>query len=72
MPRRNAASCRIEWVQHGHPGINSRKWTKKEQETLYKIVERHGQKNWPEIAQELNVSDDEEIPTGCAKQGGLT
>lgn len=56
MPRRNAASCRIEWLQHGHPGVNKRKWTKKEQEALYKIAEKHGKRDWSTIAQELDVS----------------
>jgi len=49
--------CKIQWLQHDHPSLNFKKFTKDEIAKLVELVDgERGLKNWEEIAKELGVS----------------
>lgn len=63
MERRSPSACRMQWLQHDHPRLNtSSKWAKDELKRLYEIVDsredgvREENGGWEAVADELGVS----------------
>jgi hypothetical protein len=63
MERRSPSTCRMQWLQHDHPRLNtSSKWAKDELKRLYEIVDsredgvREENGGWEAVADELGVS----------------
>ena len=52
----SAGECRLVWLNVSHPNINQHKWTPAESETLINLARKHGEKNWEQVNNELNVS----------------
>ncbi|BGP24820.1 hypothetical protein JCM10295v2_003740 [Rhodotorula toruloides] len=63
MERRSPSACRMQWLQHDHPRLNtSSKWAKDELKHLYEIVEsredgvREDNGGWEAVASELGTN----------------
>ena len=48
--------CKMQWLQHDHPRLNFKKFSKDEMNRLVELVEVLGMDDWGEIAKELGVS----------------
>ncbi|GAA5865724.1 hypothetical protein JCM1840_003233 [Sporobolomyces johnsonii] len=52
VSRRSALECKMQWLQHDHPLLNFKKWSKDETAKLLEIVEQHEGRDWVAIAEE--------------------
>ncbi|KAJ2899323.1 hypothetical protein IWW38_001032 [Coemansia aciculifera] len=55
VPQHKPVECAIQYATQDHPIINREPWTKKEERTLYDIVQRYGGRDWVNIAKELDT-----------------
>ncbi|GAA5974137.1 hypothetical protein JCM21900_005960, partial [Sporobolomyces salmonicolor] len=53
VSRRSALECKMQWLQHDHPRLNFKKWSKDETAKLLEIVEQHDGRDWVAIAEEV-------------------
>ncbi|KAJ2471366.1 hypothetical protein GGI02_002321 [Coemansia sp. RSA 2322] len=55
VPQHKPVECAIQYATQDHPIINRAPWTKKEERSLYDIVQQHGGRDWANIARELDT-----------------
>ncbi|KAJ2019555.1 hypothetical protein GGI14_001520 [Coemansia sp. S680] len=55
VPQHKPVECAIQYATQDHPIINREPWTKKEERTLYDIVQKHNGRDWVNIAKELDT-----------------
>ncbi|KAJ2417080.1 hypothetical protein GGI10_000474 [Coemansia sp. RSA 2530] len=55
VPQHKPVECAIQYATQDHPIINREPWTKKEERTLYDIVQQHKGRDWVNIAKELDT-----------------
>ncbi|GAA5925826.1 uncharacterized protein JCM15063_005132 [Sporobolomyces koalae] len=53
LKRRSPLSCKMQWMQHDHPSLNFKKFSKDEMSRMIEMVDERGMQNWEEIAKEL-------------------
>ncbi|GAA5978157.1 hypothetical protein JCM5350_007415 [Sporobolomyces pararoseus] len=51
--RRKAMDCKVQWLQHDHPSLNFKKFSKPEMTKLIELVEIEKLDDWEEIAKVL-------------------
>ena len=57
VPDRDEFECQLYWCNVLHPSINHDKFTKEEDAKILKLAKKYKNHNWEKIAQELNVSE---------------
>ena len=51
----SSMECRLVWINVCHPKINQSKWTAQENQRLIELARIHRERNWTQIAVELDV-----------------
>lgn len=50
LEHRSPFDCKVQWLNHDHPAVNTAEWTSQELAELHRIAGQFGFRNWPQIA----------------------